>query len=471
MSDTKSLLRRIAAFRERLESRPTLTGDAPALALPTEATPPATPPSAWLSQTLRTLSAVGPAPKDGPTVAPAKLLGRARRLVEFARELVADQREVTDDPYFGRLVADSDPLALYHGNTVSATEAALRLLQVMPDSAEFQNRVCDGLETVLGSVRDRLSLTVSSLDRRRKEFGRIERVARLLADVQGRRLVSFASFAAVAEELIDEARLGLPLRFPTLPADPVPRFVAAHSVAVAGLMARLVVHDFEWANQPVIPVALALLMDVGMLTVPAAILGRTTELTPEERRPIDRHPVAGAELLRELMPELGPLAEVIATHHERPDGTGYPNGRADVPTLAAFLHVADEYAGRMTDRPHRPAHDPRAALTDLLLDAEEGKADKDFVEYLLRLSFYPVGTVVELTDGRVGVVVSVHANKIALQATARPVVSVLTDPRGCVLPQPQVVDLAGAEFGGIVRAVPTAERVKLFAATHPDLCG
>jgi hypothetical protein len=469
MSDTKSLLRRIAAFRERLEQLPALTQADGTATHGLAVSPPAAIPATWLSQTLRSLSAA-PA---GPTATPSKLLGRARRLVEQARELVAAQREVSDDPYYVRIAEGSDPLVTYHAATVSATEAALRLLQVMPESAEFQSRVCDGLETVLGSVRDRLSLTTASLDRRRKEFGRVERVARLLCDIQARRLVSFASFVGVAEELIDEARAGLPLRFPVVPVLPVPRFVAAHAVTVAALMARLAPHDFEWANQPVIPVALAMMMDVGMLAVPSATLCKPTEWTDEDRRSVERHPQVGADLLREVMPELGPLAEVVAAHHERPDGTGYPNGKTGdaIPTLAAFLQVADEYAGRLTDRPHRPAHDPRAALTDLLLAAEEGKANNDFVEYLLKLSFYPVGTVVELTDGRVGVVVSTHPNKVGLRATARPVVSVMTDTRGVVLPQPQVVDLAGSEFGGVVRAISTAEKVKLFAATHPDLCG
>ena len=151
------LLRRIAAFRERLEQLPSLTpADAPAtITLATVV--PAALPAAWLSQTLRSLSAA----PSGPTATPSKLLGRARRLVEQARDLVATQREVSDDPYYVRIAGTPDPLVAYHGGTVSATEAALRLLQVMPESAEFQSRVCDGLETVLGSVRDRLALTVA----------------------------------------------------------------------------------------------------------------------------------------------------------------------------------------------------------------------------------------------------------------------------------------------------------------------
>ena len=62
-------------------------------------------------------------------------------------------------------------------------------------------------------------------------------------------------------------------------------------------------------------------------------------------------------------------------------------------------------------RPHRPATDPRTALTDCLLLAEQGLLDRDFTEYLLALGFYPVGTVVELTDGRLGVVAAAHSDR------------------------------------------------------------
>ena len=105
MSDTKSLLRRISAFRERLEKTPALapTESAPALS---STAPPALP-AAWLSQTLRSLSV---APGNSPAPAPAILLSRARRLVEQARELVAAQRDVSDAPYYVRLTRASDPL-------------------------------------------------------------------------------------------------------------------------------------------------------------------------------------------------------------------------------------------------------------------------------------------------------------------------------------------------------------------------
>ena len=115
----------------------------------------------------------------------------------------------------------------------------------------------------------------------------------------------------------------------------------------------------------------------------------------------------------------GPLAAAVATHHERADGTGYPNGLtgADLPALGRLLRVADVYAALNEDRPHRPALDPRAALTEVLLMAEQGQVDRDFAEYLLHLAFYPVGTLVELTDGRTGVVAANHPNRLDPRAS------------------------------------------------------
>ena len=471
MSDTKSLLNRISAFRERLERTPTLQEASPipgALHLAGRAGPA----PAWQSQNLRQLA--GHSSQPGPM--PKELTSRARRVLEIARDLVLQQREISDDVFYRRMVAQSglalDPLVRFHQATVSATEAALRLIQAMPDSAEFQIRLCDGLETVLDSIRTRLNVGRQTLDKRRTEWGRVERLARYLGDVQSRRLISFDVFTDLAEEILVEARRGVPLRFPSFPEETVARQIAAHSLTVAAVVARIVPHDYEWASQPVVPVALALLMDIGMIGIPAGIVNKAEQLTVEERRRIEIHPKVGAALLLETFPDLGPLADVIAAHHERLDGTGYPNGLScdQIPALAKMLAAADHYAGMAADRPHRPAHDIRTALTDTLLAAEEGKLDRDFAEYLLHLSFYPVGSVVELTDGRIAVVVGSHPSRVNLRATTRPVVAILCGVSGELLPKPEVVDLAGSEFGGILRSLSTDERTRKLSLVHPDLC-
>jgi HD-GYP domain-containing protein (c-di-GMP phosphodiesterase class II) len=202
------------------------------------------------------------------------------------------------------------------------------------------------------------------------------------------------------------------------------------------------------------------------------LLAKPEALTADERRVIESHAKLGAELLLWRFSNLsGPLAAAIATHHERSDGTGYPSGvrAAQIPPMGRLLRVADVYAALNEERPHRPAYDPRAALTEVLLMAEHGQVDRDFAEYLLNLSFYPVNTVVELTDGRTGVVVANHANRIDPRAPGRPVIEVLTEADGTLLPRTEHVDLSAADRGSIVRALNAKERSERLGSRYPDL--
>src|SRR5262249_1706136 len=158
------------------------------------------------------------------------------------------------------------------------------------------------------------------------------------------------------------------------------------------------------------PVLAALLHDVGLLGLSADLLGKVGTLTDAQRREVERHPQEGAELVKFRLPTAAGLADGIAQHHERLDGTGYParlrGGQIGAP--GRVLAVADVYAAQCCARPHRAAIDPRTALTDTLLLAERDGLDRNWAEKLLHLSFYPVGSVVELTDGSVGRVVATH---------------------------------------------------------------
>lgn len=460
MADTRGLLDRIAAFRERLENTP------------------------HLGPTARPPAAAGLAPVRPPAPIqveerPAPLTARARRLLQDARELIDHQRRLSADRLIAGVDAGADPLARYHRGTVGLTEAAVRLVQNFPAPAEAQLRACDGLEQLLRAVRDRLTLADHAVAARRVDCDRIDRLAGLLIALGQGHPVALEPFAALADAALADARRGDRIRFLTSPVAGEPdawaaaKCVAAHALTVAQVVARLAHQDYEWAARPAVPVVAALLMDVGMVRVPPAVFAKAGPLDAGERRPVEAHPRVGAELVARLVPDAGPLAEVIAAHHERLDGTGYPAAaRGDaLPAMARFLAVCDAYAGMASDRPHRPAADPRAALTDCLLLAEQGQLDRDFTEYLLVLGFHPVGTAVELTDGRLAVVAATHSGRVDLRATGRPVVAVLSDADGRVLPRPEFIDLAAADLGGIVRALPAAERRERLAEWYPDLCG
>ena len=99
-----------------------------------------------------------------------------------------------------------------------------------------------------------------------------------------------------------------------------------------------------------------LLHDVGKVAVPDAILFKPGPLTPEERAIIERHPVTGSEIVRDIG-FLGAARDVIRSHHERWDGTGYPDGLAGagIPLSARAFAVADTLDALTTNRPYRRA--------------------------------------------------------------------------------------------------------------------
>ncbi|MGI8712912.1 MAG: HD-GYP domain-containing protein [Solirubrobacteraceae bacterium] len=98
-----------------------------------------------------------------------------------------------------------------------------------------------------------------------------------------------------------------------------------------------------------------LLHDIGKVAMPDAILFKPGSLTAEERTLMARHPVIGAEIVAGIE-FLSEAAKVVRSHHERWDGSGYPDGlRAEeIPLVARVFAVADVLDALTTDRPYRP---------------------------------------------------------------------------------------------------------------------
>jgi ribonuclease P protein subunit RPR2 len=105
-----------------------------------------------------------------------------------------------------------------------------------------------------------------------------------------------------------------------------------------------------------------LLHDVGKVAIPDAILYKPGPLTAEERALMSRHPVIGSDIVRGIE-FLADAADVVRSHHERWDGTGYPDGLAgeDIPLAARVFAIADVLDALTTDRPYRPATSLRYA--------------------------------------------------------------------------------------------------------------
>jgi HD-GYP domain-containing protein (c-di-GMP phosphodiesterase class II) len=118
---------------------------------------------------------------------------------------------------------------------------------------------------------------------------------------------------------------------------------------------RVAAYGLPLARDPQIEFGF-LLHDVGKVAVPDAILFKPAPLTDEERVLMQQHPVIGWEILRGV-DFLGDAKLVVRHHHERWDGSGYPDGLAgeDIPMAARVFAVADALDALTTDRPYRPA--------------------------------------------------------------------------------------------------------------------
>jgi len=122
-----------------------------------------------------------------------------------------------------------------------------------------------------------------------------------------------------------------------------------------------------------------LLHDVGLLAVPDAILNKTETPTAQEWDVIRRHPAAGAEIL-EQVPALLPIAAAVRHHHERFDGSGYPDGLKDgaIPYFARILAVANAYSAMTVNWPMRLALPPEE-VGKILRDGAGKQFDPDIV--------------------------------------------------------------------------------------------
>jgi ribonuclease P protein subunit RPR2 len=110
------------------------------------------------------------------------------------------------------------------------------------------------------------------------------------------------------------------------------------------------------------------LHDVGKIGIPDRILQKPGPLTPQERRLMETHTVLGEQLLRGVSFLRGTGLEVVRSHHERWDGTGYPDrsGGTDIPVAARVFAVADALDAMTSDRPYRRALSWAAAGRELV---------------------------------------------------------------------------------------------------------
>jgi HD-GYP domain-containing protein (c-di-GMP phosphodiesterase class II) len=167
-----------------------------------------------------------------------------------------------------------------------------------------------------------------------------------------------------------------------------------------------------------------LLHDIGKLVIPDAILHKPGKLTPEEWRVMKSHPRAGVDMLDGS--QWSPLVKaIVLRHHERWDGSGYPDGKVgeQIHQMARIAAVADVYDAITSDRSYAPARPPQEGVR-AITDGSGTLFDPDVVgTFSAVVAPFPPGSPIELNEERRGVVVSVPDH-----ALDRPVVRILEGP-------------------------------------------
>ncbi|TMM03673.1 MAG: HD-GYP domain-containing protein [Actinobacteria bacterium] len=154
-----------------------------------------------------------------------------------------------------------------------------------------------------------------------------------------------------------------------------------------------------------------LLHDIGKLAIPLAILNKPGALTSEETAIVRRHPEDGA-LMLDGDAWSPVIRAIVREHHERWNGTGYPQGLAgrSIHQLARLAAVADVYDAVTSQRPYQPAR-PAHVGYDIIVQGAGTQFDPEVAAVFRRLVHrFPVGSEITLADGSRGVVAAVDAD-------------------------------------------------------------
>lgn len=168
-----------------------------------------------------------------------------------------------------------------------------------------------------------------------------------------------------------------------------------------------------------------LLADIGKLAIPESILNRPGKLTEEEWEIVKSHPKAGVKLVRDTGAWCPLVQGCVLRHHERWNGTGYPEGKvaAEVHEMARIAAVADVFDAITSERPFAEAKPTHVAFQTILAGSGTHFDPVICDVFARRVAPFPVGVEVELADGRRAIVVSVPELELD-----RPVLRVISGP-------------------------------------------
>ena len=212
-----------------------------------------------------------------------------------------------------------------------------------------------------------------------------------------------------------------------------------HSVAVCALMVSLA-RQLELDDKDVREAGMAGLMhDLGKAKMPMAVLNKPGKLTDDEFRVIKSHPVEGHRLLVEGKTASAIVLDVCLHHHEKMDGSGYPDRLPgdQISLFAKMGAVCDVYDAITSNRPYKAGWDPAESIRKMTEWSRSHFDERVLQAFIKSIGIYPVGSLVKLGSGRLAVVVE-QSEKSLLT----PRVKVFFSTKSQTYIVPEVLDLS-----------------------------
>ena len=267
-----------------------------------------------------------------------------------------------------------------------------------------------------------------------------QKIARLvLDDVRFGQKIQVDRIEPLAENMVESVFRNQDALLPLARLKNLDDYTFEHSVGVSALLIAFG-RSMKLSKDVIKEIALGgLLLDIGKANIPDAILKKPGKLTDDEFARMQSHVVEGLKLLNQV-PGISEIAlQMVSEHHERFDGTGYPNKLAgkQISLYGQMAAIDDVYDAITSDKVYCRGMPPTQALKKLL-EWSKHHFDPQLVQGFIRaIGIYPTGTLVRLESNRMGVVVEQNEGNLL-----EPVVRVFYHAAQQYYIPPEIVDLS-----------------------------
>ena len=269
-----------------------------------------------------------------------------------------------------------------------------------------------------------------------------EAVVSMFSEARMGRAVDAAGAQSLVEEITDSVTRNPGALISLARLKTADDYTYMHSVAVCALMVALAKQLKLNEEQTRLAGMAGLLHDLGKAAIPLAVLNKPGKLTDAEFSVVRSHPVAGYEMLKEGAGVPDAVLDACLHHHEKMDGTGYPDklqGEA-ISIIARMTAICDVYDAITSDRPYKRGWDPAESLRRMAEWTKDHFDPRLFQAFVKSIGIYPVGSLVRLASGRIGVV-----TEQAPTALTTPRVKVFFSTKSDLRIPPEDIDLSSPQ--------------------------